>query len=318
MDALTTTTSHIGQQQQMSNNHHLNQLHSRIPSSLDYGIPEQHHHQQNMNNGTTTTATTESHIYSHIYDPSSVCGCPSCDRLSPSASSSSSSNEPQRHHHHLNNVSNNTTGKSILEQLGFIPSSSAVESALAFQSTTGVASTMMHHSKKKKMHCMMTPASSTLRPTSINLLHHPHSLHHMSLGRNYLSRYQDPTTPYTIEPTSSFTDKILNCFSGSSMTTKTEMDFDPIEAELEKRRRKKCLLLSLLFTIALVIGIFLVTSFVLFTLSSYREYHSQHTSYRNASKFFISRVVKYLCEVPFLTLTFFPVSSLNISLFLTI
>lgn len=50
------------------------------------------------------------------------------------------------------------------------------------------------------------------------------------------------------------------------------LDLDPISAELEKRRRRRCLILSTLFTLAIILGIFLVTSFVMFVISSYRKY----------------------------------------------
>lgn len=52
------------------------------------------------------------------------------------------------------------------------------------------------------------------------------------------------------------------------------MDFDPIREEMEKRRRRKCLLLGSLFTIAVFLAIMLLSSFIMFVVSSYRKYFS--------------------------------------------
>ena len=54
------------------------------------------------------------------------------------------------------------------------------------------------------------------------------------------------------------------------------LDFDPIREEMEKRRRRKCLLLGSLFTIAVFLAIMLLSSFIMFVVSSYRKYCTLH------------------------------------------
>jgi hypothetical protein len=48
--------------------------------------------------------------------------------------------------------------------------------------------------------------------------------------------------------------------------------YDPIREEIEKRRRRKCLLLGSLFTIAVFLAIMLLSSFIMFVVSSYRKF----------------------------------------------
>ena len=62
-----------------------------------------------------------------------------------------------------------------------------------------------------------------------------------------------------------------SCVKKNSRHIDATLDLDPITAELEKRRRRRCLILSTLFTLAIILGIFLVTSFVMFVISSYRK-----------------------------------------------
>ena len=281
------------QGQQLHNHNH---VHTRIPS-LDYTA-----------GGQESTNLSESHIYSHIYDPSSVCGCPSCDRLSCSPSSHS----PCSVTSHPSNGNPLGGGKSILQQLGFLPMTSNTRSstmdALTFQSVT--------NSKKKKMNCMMTPASSTLRPH--HHLHHHHNLHHqLSLGRQHLalSTYDHRHGHYSTDSTASLslTDKLLNCFAPSSSSkTSSDLDLDPIEAELEKRRRKKCLLLSVLFTVALILEFFWSHPSSSSPSPRIVSWHLKENSLHSSSLLFMISVFAFLKI--FLSLQVSVPSSLSLSL----
>lgn len=111
-------------------------------------------------------------------------------------------------------------------------------------------------------------------PTSTSLDDDP--LHQTSLSddksNHIYSHIYDPASQYGRHsiPIRHPSDK-LSYFTHRGLSL-DHHHYDPIREEIEKRRRRKCLLLGSLFTIAVFLAVMLLSSFIMFVVSSYRKY----------------------------------------------
>lgn len=198
---------------------------------------------------------SESHIYSHIYDPSS-CSCPSCDRL--------------------NNTSSRTkimypTSSNISHLCHDLTSSSVLRTGFgAGRHHQPVLTLPSYHDKlssnKKKGKKGGNNRQQTQHNISLATLHKLNNL--KSSSPDFLSHHNLPP-PYL-----QGLDHHLNHLNNPYSTTYNLPSISPIVIEYAKDRRKKCLVLSAALALLVLLILLLVTSFVVFIISSYQSYYS--------------------------------------------
>lgn len=206
---------------------------------------------------------SESHIYSHIYDPSS-CSCPSCDRLNNASSRTKIMYPTTSHHtsHHLQQLSHDLTSSSVLRSTntGFGAGGRHNQPVLTLPS--------FHHDKLNKKKGKKSGNKQTQHNISLATLHKLNNL--KSSSPDFLSHHNLPP-PY-LQGLGDANHHLshLNPYS----TTYNLPSISPIVIEYAKDRRKKCLVLSAALALLVLLILLLVTSFVVFIISSYQSYYS--------------------------------------------
>ena len=196
---------------------------------------------------------SESHIYSHIYDPSS-CSCPSCDRLTNTSSRTKIMYPTTSHTSHL---CHDLTSSSVL-RTGF-------GVGRHNQPMLTLPSSNYHDKLNKKKGKKGGNNRQTQQNISLATLHKLNSM--KTSSPDFLSHHNLPP-PYL-----QGLDHHLSHLNPYA-TTYNLPSISPIVIEYAKDRRKKCLVLSAALALLVLLILLLVTSFVVFIISSYQSYYS--------------------------------------------
>ena len=260
MDRLSPSSS--GSNSMDNHPHHDNVI---MIGSDHESSPEHSHHECKSNQ-----YNSESHIYSHIYDPS-TCSCPSCDRLTNSGSSSSRTRIMTSHLQYPSN----TTCRDLT-------SSSVLRTGYGHQPVLTLPSyhdkMLTSGGKKKTKKGKGSSRSQTQHNISLATLHKLNNLKSSSPDflSHQLETLHNPPPPYmTGVDHPHHLGSCLNPYSTGSPYNLPSIS--PI-VMYAKDRRKKCLVLSAALALLVLLILLLVTSFVVFIISSYQTYYSAHSA----------------------------------------
>lgn len=237
--------------------------------------PEHSHHECKSNQ-----YNSESHIYSHIYDPS-TCSCPSCDRVTNSGSSSSRTRimTSLLHDQYSSNTSqlcHDLTSSSVL-RTGY-----GHQPVLTLPSyhdkmvTSGKKKTKRGKGSNQTQHNISLATLhklNNLKPSSPDFLsHRVETLH--DHPPSYLAGNHPPSYLAGNHPPSYLAGMGLH-LGGSLSPYSSPYNLPSISPiTFAKDRRKKCFLLSAALALLVLLVLLLVTSFVVFIVTSYQSYYS--------------------------------------------